>query len=92
VPSDAIARHGGNALSVANSGSITVHREHYSINYEQVAFRSHPVRLWLPESVDVYITLRGHSYHNYSRYSSFHLFWTGTKQVIGPVKQSRSQR
>lgn len=71
--------------------SVGLDREHYSINYEQVAFRSHPVKLWLPESVDVYITLRGHSYHNYSRYSDFLLFWTGTKQVIGSVKQGRSQ-
>jgi tetratricopeptide (TPR) repeat protein len=68
--------------------SLGLERQHFSIDYEQVAFRTHPVVLWLPESVDVYITLHGHSYHNFSRYSDFLLFWTGTKQVIGPVKQN----
>ncbi len=72
--------------------SIELERQHYSINYQLVAFRSHPVKLWLPESVNVYITLHGHSYHNYSHYSNFLLFWTGTKQVIGSVKQDQSKR
>lgn len=67
--------------------ALGLERQHFSIDYEQVAFRTHPVVLWLPESVDVYITLQGHSYHNFSHYSDFLLFWTGTKQVIGPVKQ-----
>lgn len=70
---------------------IQLERQHFSIDYGQVAFRSHPVKLWLPQSVDLYITYRGHSYHNYARYSHFLLFWTGTEQTIGAVKQDQSQ-
>jgi tetratricopeptide (TPR) repeat protein len=72
--------------------SLGLERQHFSIDYEHVAFRSHPVVLWVPESVDVYVTLRGHSYHNFSHYSDFLLFWTGTKQVIGTVKQNDSKQ
>jgi tetratricopeptide (TPR) repeat protein len=68
--------------------SIHLDRQHFSIDYEQVAFHSHPVKLWLPENVNLYITYRGHSYHNYARYSQFLLFWTGTEQVIGSVRQN----
>ncbi|MDE3136411.1 MAG: tetratricopeptide repeat protein [Acidobacteriota bacterium] len=72
--------------------SLGLERQHFSIDYEHVAFRSHPVVLWLPESVDVYVTLHGHSYHNFSRYSDFLLFWTGTKQVIGSVNQNNPKQ
>jgi tetratricopeptide (TPR) repeat protein len=71
---------------------VRLERQHFSIDYGEVAFRSHPVKLWLPESVDLYIKYRGHSYHNYARYSHFLLFWTGTEQVIGSVKQNNPQR
>lgn len=70
--------------------STGLDRQHFSIDYKQVAFRSHPVKLWVPESVDLYITFRGHSYHDYSHYSHFLLFWTGTKEVISPVKHGHS--
>jgi Tfp pilus assembly protein PilF len=69
--------------------SIGLERNHFSIDYEEVAFRTHPVKLWLPESVDLYVTLHGHSYHNYSHYSDFLLFWTGSTQKIGTVKQDQ---
>jgi tetratricopeptide (TPR) repeat protein len=72
--------------------SIHLERQHFSIDYEQVAFRSHPVKLWLPESVDLYITFHGHSYHNYAHYSHFLLFWTGAEEMIGSVKQKHPQR
>lgn len=62
--------------------SIHLEREHFSLSYRQVAFRSHPVKLWLPESVDFYVTFRGHSYHNYSHYSHFLLFWAGVGQTM----------
>ncbi len=72
--------------------TIHLERQHFSIDYERVAFRSHPVKLWLPESVDLYITFHGHSYHNYAHYSHFLLFWTGADEMIGSVKQNHPQR
>jgi tetratricopeptide (TPR) repeat protein len=71
---------------------LRLERQHFSIDYRLVSFRSHPVTLWLPESVDLYIRFKGHSYHNYSRYSHFLLFWTGSKQKIGAKTQSHQPR
>jgi tetratricopeptide (TPR) repeat protein len=67
--------------------AIRLEREHFSIDYRLVAFRTHPVKLWLPERVDLYILYRGHAYHNYAHYSHFLLFWTGAAQTIGSAKQ-----
>ncbi|MDE3136410.1 MAG: tetratricopeptide repeat protein [Acidobacteriota bacterium] len=71
---------------------IHLDRQHFSIDYEQVTFQSHPVTLWLPRSTDLYVTYYGHSYHNYASYSHFLLFWTGTEQVIGTVKLNNPKR
>lgn len=64
-------------------------REHYAIDYELVRFHTHPVALWLPESVDAYFRYKGHTYHQYSRFSHFKLFWVGTAQKIGKPKGER---
>jgi tetratricopeptide (TPR) repeat protein len=66
--------------------SIGLDRQHFSVDYRLVSFRSHPVSLWLPERVSLYIRFKGHAYHNYARYSNFMLFWTGTTQTIGTVR------
>jgi tetratricopeptide (TPR) repeat protein len=66
-------------------------REHFAINYGLVTFRTHPVALWLPESVDTYFRYQGHSFHEYSRFSNFELFWVGTAQEIGKPKQKPPQ-
>jgi tetratricopeptide (TPR) repeat protein len=62
---------------------LRLDRQHFSIDYRLVSFHTHPVQLWLPENVDLYIEYQGHVYHNYSHYSDFQLFWTGTGQKIG---------
>jgi tetratricopeptide (TPR) repeat protein len=62
-------------------------KEHFVINYTLVRFRTHPVALWLPESVDAYFRYRDHSYHQYSRFTNFELFWVGTGQKIEEPKQ-----
>lgn len=59
--------------------SARLQREHFSVDYRLVRFHSHPVELWLPERVDMYVLYRGHAYHNYSHFSHFELFWTGVK-------------
>jgi tetratricopeptide (TPR) repeat protein len=67
-------------------------REHFAINYRLVTFRTHPVALWLPASVDTYFRYQGRSYHEYSRYSNFELFWVGTAQEIGKPKENQQKR
>jgi tetratricopeptide (TPR) repeat protein len=62
-------------------------REHYAIDYGLVRFHTHPVALWLPETVDAYFGYRGHTYHQYSRFSHFELFWVGTGQKIAKPKE-----
>lgn len=70
--------------------SARLEREHFSVDYRLVRFHSHPVELWLPERVDMYVLYRGHAYHNYSHFSHFELFWTGLKQEIAkPVGENR---
>ncbi len=70
--------------------SVRLEREHFSVDYRLVRFRSHPVELWLPERVDMYVIYRGHAYHNYSHFSRFELFWAGSKQEIAkPAAGSR---
>jgi tetratricopeptide (TPR) repeat protein len=64
-------------------------RDHFSIDYRLVKFRSHPVQLWLPERVDMYVLYRDHAYHNYSRFSHFELFWTGTPENVGKAVKTK---
>jgi tetratricopeptide (TPR) repeat protein len=66
---------------------MRLEREHFAIDFELVRFHSQPVALWLPKSVDTYFRYEGRSYHEYSRFSNFQLFWVGTAQEIGKPKQ-----
>jgi tetratricopeptide (TPR) repeat protein len=70
---------------------VRLEREHFAIDYALVTFRTHPVALWLPVSVDTYFRFRGRSYHQYSRFSNFKLFWVGTEQKIGEPRQKPPQ-
>ena len=66
--------------------AIDLIRQHFSIDYQPVSFKSHKVQLWLPESVDVYLQYHGHFIHNFHRYSNFKLFWVGTSQKMAKPK------
>jgi tetratricopeptide (TPR) repeat protein len=65
---------------------VRLDREHFSIDYREVAFASHPVKLWLPEDVNTYIEYQGHVYHQYHHFENFQLFWVGTGQRISQPK------
>jgi Tfp pilus assembly protein PilF len=67
---------------------VRLDREHFAIDYREVAFTSHPVKLWLPEDVNTYIEYNGHGYHQYHHFDHFQLFWVGTAQKIGELKQN----
>lgn len=66
---------------------VRLEGESISINYGLVQFRTHPLALWLPTSVDSYFRYQGHTYHQYARFSNFQLFWVKTAQKIGKPKQ-----
>jgi tetratricopeptide (TPR) repeat protein len=59
--------------------AVELQREHFAIDYREVAFHSHPVRLWLPAVVNSYVEYRGHLYHHYHHFAHFELFWAGPK-------------
>jgi tetratricopeptide (TPR) repeat protein len=67
---------------------IDLKREHFSIDYQPVAFTQHDVKLWLPVNVDSYIQYQGHFLHYYHRFSDFKLFWVGTTQKISAPKEA----
>jgi tetratricopeptide (TPR) repeat protein len=70
---------------------LNLKREHFSIDYKQVSFRTQKVDLWLPENVDTYFQYRGHFLHYYHHFSDFKLFWVGATQKISDPKNKEPQ-
>ena len=68
---------------------IGLMREHFSIDYAPISFKTHKVELWLPEDVDVYYQFRGHYIHNFHQYSKFQLFWVGASAKMGHPKETK---
>jgi tetratricopeptide (TPR) repeat protein len=56
--------------------------EHLVINYAPVEFKNHSVRLWLPESAQLYIAYRGHRYELDHSFSHFQLFSVDSDQAV----------
>lgn len=71
---------------------IKLNTDHFVIDYKPVAFTTHKVTLWLPESVDVYLAYRGHYLHHFHRFSDFHLFWTGATEKISKPKETEKKK
>jgi hypothetical protein len=53
---------------------IDLQMEHLVIIYAPVEFQKGHVRLWLPASVSLYLTYRGHRYERVHNFSQFQLF------------------
>lgn len=70
---------------------IQLKRQHFSIDYEVVSFRTHNMDIWLPSSVDSYIQYQGHFFHHYHHFTNFKLFWVETAQKINDPKEPREQ-
>lgn len=92
-----VAENGGQVLHLDTDlthplKDIGLAREHFSIDYGPVSFKTHKVQLWLPQVVDVYYHYRNHYIHNYHRFTDFKLFWVGASQKISTPKQTRPQR
>lgn len=66
-------------------------RQHFSIDYAPVSFQKHNVKLWLPESVDIYYRYHNKYFHDYHHYTDFRLFWVGTSEKAGKPKETDQQ-
>ncbi|HLV88799.1 MAG TPA: tetratricopeptide repeat protein [Candidatus Sulfotelmatobacter sp.] len=53
---------------------INLELEHQIIDYGPVEFPKKQVRLWLPESTDIYLAYHGHRYERTHKFSQFQLF------------------
>jgi hypothetical protein len=60
--------------------------EHQSLDYGPVAFAARHVRLWLPQSVDIDVHLRGKQFNARHLYSNYQLFVIDTGQKIAKPK------
>lgn len=67
---------------------IDLRRYHLSLDYRSVSFPTHRVRLWLPETTDLYIQFHGRFFHNYHHFSDYKLFWVGASEVISKPKET----
>jgi hypothetical protein len=56
--------------------------EHLVINYARVEFKNRSVRLWLPESAQLYVAYRGHRYELVHTFSHFQLFSGDSDQAV----------
>lgn len=62
---------------------IRLLKEHCSIDYGPVEFRKRHVRLWLPQSTEIFMDYRSRRYHLTHSFSDFKLFWVDTEEVAG---------
>ncbi|MGB8473401.1 MAG: tetratricopeptide repeat protein [Candidatus Acidiferrum sp.] len=67
---------------------IHLTREHISIEYGAVRFRSLHQQLWLPQSADLYVDLNGHRFYRRHTFTNFKLFSTDTTQQVSAPKES----
>lgn len=71
---------------------VRLDREHFSIEYQPVTFKSHKITLWLPENVDIYYQYRGYYLHHYHHFSNFELFWTGATEKVSPPTDTSKRK
>jgi len=57
---------------------IRLLKEHISIDYGPVYFQKRDLKLWLPQSADIFMDYRGNRYHHQHSFSDFQLFWVDT--------------
>ena len=67
---------------------IRLTREHISIDYAAVQFRSRHQQLWLPQTADLYVELNGHRFYRRHTFSNFKIFSTDTTQQVQGPKES----
>jgi hypothetical protein len=65
---------------------IELRSEHLAIEYQPVTFQKREIQLWLPESAEMYLDIRGRRYRHEHRFSKYVFFWVDAKQKIGNPK------
>jgi hypothetical protein len=65
---------------------LSLDLEHQSLDYGPVAFAERHVTLWLPQSVDINVHLRGKQFNARHFYSNYQLFVIDTGQKIAKPK------
>jgi Flp pilus assembly protein TadD len=63
-------------------------RDHLTVEYGPVRFRSVDTNLWLPWSAEMFMELRGHRYHHRHSLSDYTLFEVDANHRIGKPKES----
>lgn len=66
---------------------IPLLREHISIDYGPVYFQNRDLKLWLPQSADIFMDYRAHRYHHQHSFSGFQLFWVDTEEKTKGPRQ-----
>jgi len=67
--------------------SLNLTRDHLTVDYGPVKFRSADTSLWLPWNAQMYMELRGHRYHHQHLLSDYMLFAVDTAPKIEKPKE-----
>jgi len=67
---------------------IHLNREHISIEFASVQFRTRNQQLWLPQTAELYVELNGRRFYRRHTFSNFKIFSTDTTQEVHGPKES----
>jgi len=67
---------------------IRLTREHISIEFASVQFRTRNEHLWLPQTAELYVELDGHRFYRRHAFSNFKIFSTDATQEVHVPKES----
>jgi hypothetical protein len=70
---------------------IRLQREHSDIQYGPVDFPKQHIRLWLPQTAEVFMDYRGHRYQRRHTFTNFRLFTVETGERIKGLKLAKTQ-
>jgi len=67
---------------------IHLTREHISIEFASVKFRTRKQQLWLPQTAELYVELNGHRFYRRHSFSNFRLFSTDSTQEVHAPREA----
>jgi len=62
---------------------ILLWKDHVVIDYSAVEFRRQHLRLWLPDTTEIYMDFLGQRSHRRHSFSDFQLFWVDVAEKLG---------
>ncbi|HLV96286.1 MAG TPA: tetratricopeptide repeat protein [Candidatus Acidoferrales bacterium] len=63
--------------------AIQLLRQHQSVDYGPVYFKTRKTELWLPRSAEIYLDFRRHQYYRRHSFARYRLFAVGASEKIG---------